>query len=210
MALALALARQLPQIHRRLRSGVWKITPDNAMPAFSEMTFATAGFGRIARGVLHRASVFGFKLAAFDPFVSEEAFQTAKVAKREMNDLFQEADILSLHLPLTPETRHLINPGNLRRMKKNSVIINTARGGLIDGIALAEALRSKTIAGAGLDVFEDEPLSPDHPLRDCQNALLTSHVAWFSESSVPKLQQLAALEVKRALLGQPLQNQVNK
>ena len=206
ITLALAQARQLPQIDTRLRVGKWKITPDKPMPAFREMTFATAGYGRIARAVLQRAKAFGFKLAAYDPYSAP----SGDVAAVSLDELFQQADILSLHSPLTAETKHLVNSARLAQMKPTAIVVNTARGGLIDTKALAEALQAGTIAAAGLDVFETEPLEEDHPLRKCPNALLTSHVAWFSQSSVPKLQQLAAEEALRGLLGKPLSNQVNK
>ena len=207
VALALAHARQLLQIDTRIRSGVWKIYPDKPMPSFSEMTFATAGYGRIARAVLDRARIFGFKVAAYDPYVAPPS---DRVAPLSLDELFRQADILSLHIPLSSETEHLVNAGRLAQMKPTSIIVNTARGGLIDTVALAQALQAGTIAAAGLDVFESEPLEKDHPLRKCPNALLTSHVSWFSEKSVPKLQRLAAQEAVRALKGEPLRNQVNK
>lgn len=207
VAVALAQARQLIQIDARTRAGLWKIIPDKPMPSFSEMTFATAGYGRIARAVLDRAKAFGFRLAAYDPYVS---VPSDSVAFLSLDELFRQADILSLHVPLSPETKHLVNANRLAQMKPTSLIVNTARGGLIDTVALSEALQNGTIAAAGLDVFECEPLEETHPLRKCPNALLTSHVAWFSESSVPKLQRLAAQEAVGALQGKPLRNQVNK
>ena len=209
MAMALSLVRQLPMLDRRLRAGTWKITPDHPMPALSNMTFATAGLGRIARAVLARARAFGCRLAAYDPYVPPEVFRSHSVTQLTMDELFKQADVLSLHLPLTPETRHLVNAATLAKLKPTSIIVNTARGGLIDTVALAEALQSGVIAGAGLDVFEPEPLPDRHPLRQCSNAILTSHVGWFSDQSVPKLQRLAAEEVVRALRGEALQNQVN-
>ncbi|NNM86068.1 MAG: C-terminal binding protein [Phycisphaerales bacterium] len=208
MAMALALARQLPQVDRRVRGGVWKITPDAAMPALGDMTFATAGLGRIARAFLTRARAFGVRLAAFDPFVPAEVFAAEGIAQLTLEQLLQQADVLSLHLPLTPQTRGLINLSTLAKMKCSAILINTARGGLVDGAALAAALQNRVIAGAGVDVFEAEPLPQDHPLRQCDNALLTSHIGWFSERSVPKLQRLAAEEVVRGLRGEPLKNKV--
>jgi D-3-phosphoglycerate dehydrogenase len=210
VALATSLARQLPQIHERVTSGTWKIIPDKPMPAFRNMIFATAGFGRIAQAVLNRASAFRFQLAAYDPYVTEKTFRKAGVRRLSLEELFDKADILSLHSQLTPETKHLVNKVRLRRMKSTAIIVNTARGGLIDTNALAEALQSDQIFGAGLDVYETEPLPADHLLRHCRNALLTSHIAWYSETSVPQLQRLAAEEIVRAFRGEPLKNQVNK
>jgi D-3-phosphoglycerate dehydrogenase len=209
VALALSLGRQLPQLDRRLRDGVWKMLPVSPMPAFRGMTFATAGFGRIARAVLERVRPFGFRLAAYDPFVAAPEFDNAGVQRLNMDELFAQADILSLHLPLTPQTQHLVSAARLRTMKSHAIVVNTARGPLIDTVALALALREKQIAFAGIDVFEPEPLPADHPLLGCDNALLTSHVAWYSESSVPKLQRMVAEEVVRGLRGEKVRNQVN-
>ena len=210
VSLALALARQLPAIDRRLRSGTWKITPDRPMPALRETTFATAGFGRIARTAHEMMRGFGGKRIAYDPYVPAEAMAAAGVEKVELEALFPRADFLSLHLPLTPETKHFVNAARLAQMKKTAIVVNTARGPLVDTVALAAALQSGVIAGAGIDVFEKEPLERDHPLLACANALLTSHVAWYSEASIPRLQQLAAEETVRGLRGEPLKNQVNR
>jgi D-3-phosphoglycerate dehydrogenase len=210
LALALALTRQLPQIDHRLRSGTWKITPDRPMPALHASTFATAGFGRIARTAHEMMRSFGCTRIAYDPYVTADVMKAAGVEKVELDPLFTRADILSLHLPITPETKHFVSAARLAQMKKTALVVNTARGPLVDTVALAAALQGGVIAGAGLDVYEKEPIEKDHPLFACPNALLTSHVAWYSESSIPRLQQLAAEEVIRGLRGEPLKNQVNK
>lgn len=198
-SLALALARQLPQIDRRVREGNWSIVPPRPMPAFRESTFATIGYGRIARAVLDRARGFGFQLAACDPYLSRDFEFPPDVRRVDFEDALRLADILSLNVPLTGDTRHMIAPGTLAMMKPTSLLINTARGALIDTVALADALDRRVIAGAGLDVFEAEPLPSDHPLRNCRNALLTSHVSWYSQLSGPNLQRLAAEEAVRSL-----------
>jgi D-3-phosphoglycerate dehydrogenase len=210
VSLALALSRQLPQIDRRLRSGTWKIVPDKPMPALRETTFATAGFGRIARTAHEMMKNFGGKRIAYDPYISAEIMQAAGVEKVNLEELFTRADILSLHLPHTPDTTHFVNAARMAQMKKNAIIVNTARGPLIDTKALAVALNAGTIAAAGLDVYEKEPVEKDHPLFSCPNALLTSHVAWYSESSIPRLQQLAAEEAVRGIKGEPFRIQVNR
>lgn len=210
VSMAVALARQLPSIDARLRAGTWKITPDRQMPSLREMTFATAGFGRIARSAHHMIRGFGGKRIAYDPFVPADVMAMEGVEKVEIDDLFTRADLVSLHLPLTAETKHFVNAERLKEMKPTAIIINTARGPLIDTVALAAALKNYQIAGAGIDVFETEPLPADHPLRSAPRAILTSHVAWYSESSIPRLQRLAGEEVVRGLKGEPLKNQVNK
>ncbi len=209
ISMALSLARQLESTNRRVRAGDWKIIPPAKMPAFRTMTFATVGFGRIARAVHNRARVFGFKLAAYDKFVSSEAMAQECVSFLNLDELFKQADVLALHCQLTDETKHLVNTARLQQMKSSAILVNTARGALIDTNALATALNAGTVAAAGLDVFETEPLPETHPLRSCENVLLTSHTAWYSESSVPELQKKAAEELVRGLLGKPLQNQVN-
>jgi D-3-phosphoglycerate dehydrogenase len=206
IALALALVRQLPATDRRLRAGEWKITPPLPMPSLGNMTFATAGFGRIARAVLKRAAAFGCRLAAYDPFVPEDVFKAENVVRLDADELVREADILSLHLPLTAETRHFLHAQNLGLMKPHAVVVNTARGGLIDTVALAAALEAGRPAFAGLDVFDPEPLAEGHPLRTAPNALLTSHTAWFSNESIVKLQKFAAEEIARCLAGEPFKN----
>lgn len=209
ISMALSLARQLESTNRRVRAGDWKIIPPTKMPAFRTMTFATVGFGRIARAVHQRARAFGFKLAAYDKFVSSEAMAQEGVSFLNLDELFKQADVLALHCQLTDETKHLVNTARLKQMKSSAIFVNTARGALIDTNALATALNAGTVAAAGLDVFEIEPLPETHPLRSCENVLLTSHTAWYSESSVPELQKKAAEELVRGLLGKPLQNQVN-
>jgi D-3-phosphoglycerate dehydrogenase len=209
LALALALARQLPQIDARVRAGTWSITPPAPMPAFREMTFATVGLGRIARRVLDRARPFGFRLAAYDPAVAAADAAALGVDLLALDDLVAVADLLSLHCPHTPETHHLLNAERLARMKPTAVVVNTSRGALVDGAALAAALAAGHLGGAGLDVFDPEPLPPDDPLRTAPNALLTSHVSWYSAQSVPRLQRLAAEEAARALRGEPLLHPVS-
>ncbi len=210
VSLALALVRQLPQIDSRLRSGTWKITPDRPMPALHASTFATAGFGRIARTAHEMMAGFGCQRIAYDPYVTAEVMKAAGVEKVEMDALFARADVLSLHLPATAETKHFVSAERLTQMKKTAIVVNTARGPLVDTAAAAAALKAGTIAGLGVDVYEKEPVEKDHPLFAAPNALLTSHVAWYSESSIPRLQQLAGEEVVRGLRGEPFKNQVNK
>jgi D-3-phosphoglycerate dehydrogenase len=152
---------------------------------------------------------FGFRLGAYDPFVPDEAFEAAGVTKMGLDEAIREADILALHLPLTTETRHVLNRERLAAMKYGAIVVNTARGALVDTVALAEALVSGHVGGAGLDVFEAEPLEEGHPLRRSPNTILTSHVAWYSEASVPRLQVMAAEEVVRGLKGERLRNRVN-
>ncbi len=199
VTLALSLARQITAIDRQVRQGEWKIVPPRPMLAARQSTFVTIGYGRIARAVLQRARSFRFQLATCDPYLGVDVELPPDVARVEFEDALAMADILALNVPLTKETRHMIDAAAFAQMKPTSLLINTARGALVDTVALADALENGVIAGAGLDVFETEPLPADHPLRRCPNALLTSHVSWYSELSGPNLQRLAAEEAVRSL-----------
>ena len=207
VALAFALARQLTQTHNRTASGEWKIIPPNPALPFYEMTFATIGFGRIAREVFKRVSPFGFKKMAYDPFVNAEQMQAHGVACAGFDELIQQADIISLHMPLTADTHHLINTAVLHKMKPGAILVNTSRGALIDTVALAQKLKEGNLSAA-LDVYEKEPLPTDHPLMHCDNTILTSHTAWYSEKSVPTLQRMAAEELVRGLTTGNVNNRV--
>ena len=200
-ALAMALSRQIPAIDREVRGGFFSSTPRRPMPASRQMTFVTIGFGRIARALLERAQACKFNVATCDPYLPANAELPMGVRNLSMEQALSTADILSLHAPLTDATRHMINAATLSMLKPTSLLINTARGGLVDTIALADALNQGRLAGAGLDVFEQEPLPETHPLLKCPNVLLTSHVAWYSEISGKELQRMAAEEAVRALRG---------
>ena len=207
-ALAMALTRQIPTIDREVRGGFWSSSPRRSMPASRQMTFVTIGFGRIARGVLERAQACKFNIATCDPYLPVNTELPMNIKLLSMEQALATADILSLHVPLTAATHHMFNASTLSVLKPTSVLINTARGGLVDTFALADALNKGRLGGAGLDVFEQEPLPQTHPLLKCPNVLLTSHVAWYSESSGKELQRMAAEEAVRALSGQPLQSRL--
>jgi D-3-phosphoglycerate dehydrogenase / 2-oxoglutarate reductase len=207
-ALAMALARQIPDIDRQVRSGFWSNAPQRPMPASRQMSFVTVGFGRIARAVLERALACKFKIAICDSYLPANVELPMGILNLSMEQALATADILSLHAPLNEATRHMMNAQTLSSLKPTSLLVNTARGGLVDSLALANALDNGHLAGAGLDVFEQEPLPRDHPLFNCANVLLTSHVAWYSETSGVELQRMAAEEAVRALRGQPLESRL--
>lgn len=210
LALLLGIVRRIPQIDRDVRNGLWNIAPYRPMMGLSGKVLGLAGFGNIARAVAERAKPFGLRIAAYDPYLDDGAFERAGAVKVDWETLVTQSDILSLHLPLTERTKHLIDRTTLRRMKRESVIVNTSRGGLIDTAALAEALESRTISGAALDVLETEPAAPDHPLFAYGNCIVTSHCAWYSELSIVRLQQSAAWEVRKYFEGEMPRNIVNR
>jgi D-3-phosphoglycerate dehydrogenase len=203
-ALALALARQIPFWDASIRRGEWPSGTNRPLHRLDVLTFGVLGAGLIGKATLQRMRGFGVRLVAHDPSLTAEELADLGVEKLGLDELFERADILSLHLPLNEDTQFIVNDRRLRKMKSSALLINTARGGLVDSEALAAALASGVIAGAGIDVHESEPLAQDHPLRDCPNAILTPHIGYYSVESVSRLQQLAAEEAERALLGKPL------
>lgn len=209
IALALSSIRQIAEVDKNVRNGQWNIMLPRPIAPISALTFGIAGFGRIARGVARRALGVGFQVCAHDPFIDNGVMEAAGVNPVSIADLFQTADILTLHLPLTDETKYIVDSPRLRTMKRNAVIINTSRGGLIDIDALVQCLNEGIIWGAALDVFEDEPLPRAHPVRDTRNVILSSHVAWYSDRSIPLLQRMAAEEINRYFTGKPVLNRVN-
>jgi D-3-phosphoglycerate dehydrogenase len=204
LALTLALTRAIPQLDRAVRLETWKPSLPYPIHSFENLTFGVLGFGRIGRAAIQRARAFEYRLAACDPYVDSSIFSEEGVARMDLDTLTGCADVLSLHCPLTPETDHLFDAARLSKMKSGAILINTARGAIVDNHALAEALSSGRLAAAGIDVFEQEPLPPDHPLLASPNALLTPHYAWNSTESEHRLHRRAAEEVARALRGQPL------
>ena len=152
----------------------------------------------------------GFKrILVVDPLLTDKQASQAGVTRVNLDTLCREADFISLHAPLTPDTHHLIGEAELAKMKPSAVLVNTSRGGLIDEQALINALLQQRIFAAGLDVFESEPLSAKSPLLQMDNTLCTDHTAWFTEESVVELQSKAAHEVRRAFEGEHPLNWVN-
>ena len=205
VALLLALLRKIKVLDQGVRSGVWDpVGLAKPLPPFAKATIGFVGLGRIGTAVLERLRPFGFSFAVHDPFLSPDEALELGVDLLDLRSLLAEVDGLSLHVPLTPETYHLLDEERLGFMKPTAVVVNTARGGLIDADALAQALQAGKLGGAALDVFEDEPLPPESSLRSPQHIFLAPHAAWYSEDSLPRLQRLAAEEAARALRGEPL------
>jgi D-3-phosphoglycerate dehydrogenase len=192
MALLLALQRQLCSVHGLVRSGTWKITPPVSLPPLRDSILGLVGFGRIARLVSRRAAAFGMTVLASDPLVSPAVITEGGASPATLDVVFGTSDIVSLHCPLTEETHHLAGRNTLVHMKPLAILVNTSRGGLVDTGALVDALTHQRLAGAALDVVEEEPLEANHPLLSFQNVIVTSHTAWYSNKSVGELQRKAA------------------
>jgi D-3-phosphoglycerate dehydrogenase / 2-oxoglutarate reductase len=180
-ALLFGVARDFPMADRRVREGKWKRTNG---PRVMGSTIGIVGLGRIGQAVATRAIGVGMKVHAYEPFPSQAFLKEwPAVVLTSLDDLFARSDYVSLHLPLSPETQHMINAKSLARMKAGSVLINTARGGLVDENALCDALRSGHLRGAGLDVFEVEPLPLSSPLLEFDNVLFAGHTAGIDNES---------------------------
>lgn len=157
-----------------VRQGLWSRFP---MRELSAKTVGLVGFGRIGRRLAELLSGFGVKILAYDPYLNEQAARERNVTPATLEDLLAQSDIVSLHLPSTPETHHMINAESIAKMKDGAYLINTARGSLVDEKALYDALVSGKLSGAGLDVFEKEPVTADNPLFGLQNTALAPHVS---------------------------------
>ena len=173
-------------------------------------TIGIVGFGRIGQVVAEKSKAFGLKVLAADPVVSPDLVSKCGATLVPMNELLKESDFVTLHAPLLPETLDLIGRKELHLMKKDSFLINAARGPLIDEDALYKALTSGEIGGAGLDVMVDNIPSMDHPLLTLENIIVTPHIAFFSQESILELEQRAAKEVVRVYRGEMPDNLVNQ
>lgn len=210
LALLLAATRRIATRNRDVRDGQWGIGQREPMFRLAGKILGVVGFGRISRCFVQKASGIGFKrILVVDPLLTDKQASQAGVTRVNLDTLCREADFISLHAPLTPDTHHLIGEAELAKMKPSTVLVNTSRGGLIDEQALINALLQQRIFAAGLDVFESEPLSAKSPLLQMDNTLCTDHTAWFTEESVVELQSKAAHEVRRAFEGEHPLNWVN-
>ena len=186
LMLLLAAQRRLPRMDRFVRDGSWA-QGENARSVahpvrrLSTMTLGLVGFGTIARLVVQRAAPFGLRILASDPFVGPEVASEYGVTLMPLDELLAESDIVSLHVFLNAETRHLINAERLAKMKSTAILVNTSRGPVVDEAALIETLRAGRLAAAALDVFEQEPLDPASPLMDMDNVILLPHYASYSD-----------------------------
>ena len=208
MALLLAAARRLLVLHQNVQDGQWKWQVAKPIYRLRGKTLGLVGFGKIPRAVAARAMSFGLRVIAFDPYVTVADCDKTGVVKADLDDLLRQADFVSIHAPLTAETKGLMSMERFRLMKRTAVIINTSRGPVIEEKALVKALEEGWIAGAALDVLHTEP--PKHnPFIRMKNVILTPHAGFYSEEAVEELRVTAALEVKRVLTGEPPCHVVN-
>lgn len=177
LTLILSTMKNLPLYDTEVRSGGWG---RYRMKELSGKTVGIIGFGRIGKRLAGLLSGFGCTIIAYDPYPDMEAAASLDTQFVPLDELLSRSDVISLHIPLNDKTRHIINADTISRMKDGVYFVNTSRGGLVDEAALVEALKSGKIAGAGLDVFEKEPVTPDNPLFDLDNDVLAPHVSALS------------------------------
>ncbi len=209
MALLLASARKIAFYDRLVRAGRWEVPPGKPLFRLAGSTLGLVGFGNIARQVALRAAAFGMRVLYSDPYVMQGQFD-APGRKMELLDMLKEADFISVHPPLMPQTRKMIDDEAFSRMKPNAILINCGRGPIVDTDALVRALDAKKIAGCALDTTDPEPLPDPHPLRGRENVIINPHVAWYSEQAMVGLQAGAPNEVRRVLSGELPVNVVNR
>jgi D-3-phosphoglycerate dehydrogenase len=208
MALLLAVVRKIPSSSARTHGGRWEMKAVVPIHRLRGSVMGLVGFGRIPQLVVPKAHAFGMAVLAYDPYVPPDVFARLGVESVSFAGLLSRSDYVSVHSPLTPETRGLFNAETFARMKRGAYLVNTARGPVIDEEALAAALDAGQLAGAALDVMVQEP-PPPSPLFGRDNVIITPHTSFYSEESLVELQTKAAQEVVAVLSGQTPRNPVN-
>ena len=216
-ALILATARRIVEADRFVRTGEWYRTGTGWHPMMMlgleihGATIGIIGMGRIGRAVAKRARGFDMRVLYYDKYrLSEEVERSLCATYVDLDTLLKESDVVSIHTPLTKETYHLIGEEELRKMKPTAILVNTSRGKVIDTLALAKALKEKWIAGAGLDVHEEEPLPPDHPLTKLDNVVLAPHIGSATHKTRTRMATLVAENLIAFLKGEIPPTLVNK
>ena len=195
LSLMLALSKQLPLMDRSVRNDQFSVRFKNHPKDLREKTLGLLGFGRIGSDLSKACqNIFQMNIIAYDPFLPDDVKKKYGTQIRfvDLKTLFSEADVISIHVPLTDDTRHLAGEQEISWMKPDAIIINTARGPVMDEVALAQALKDGRIGGAGLDVFENEPVAPDNPLLKLDNVILTPHTAALTRECVIRMATEAA------------------
>ena len=210
--LLLAVNRKLLYCHEMVSGGRWAeaYAGLGSMPKIHGSTLGLVAFGNIARAVARRGQGFGMRVLAYDPFVAAEAMTPLSVEPRSLDELLREADFVSVHAPHSKGTHHLIGEEQFKLMKPSSVIVNTGRGKVVDEPALIRALQQGRIAGAGLDVLEEEPPEANNPLLNMSNVIVTPHMASYSDEANVARRRRVGQEIAAALTGKRPRNVVNK
>jgi D-3-phosphoglycerate dehydrogenase len=210
LAFILATTRQVVANCVHVRSGTWGLAvPLDQMRTLRDLTIGVVGFGRIGREVASRLKPFKSRVLVHDPVVASSEIERAGCYPVGLHELYSQADVITLHCPSTAQTRGMLNRESLAQTKPGVILVNLARGDLIDSVALTEGLQSGQVGAAALDVFAPEPIPGDHPILKMGNVIVASHVASCSVPAVRKLRETAANLAAMALCGDPLPSVVN-
>ena len=210
LALLLAWNRKIVTMDRQVHAGMWSgRVPGERTGSLHGETVGIVGLGNIGSAFARRVAALETKVIACDPYVDDAHFKALGVERVSLETLAERADYVSVHTLLNAETRHLIGEAFFRRMKPTAILINTSRGPVVDEVALARALQDKRLAGAALDVWEQEPVAADNPLLKMDNVIATPHAAYFSSPAVAQVPRRCGEEVARVLTGQRPLNVVN-
>ena len=209
LAMILALVRRLPALDEATRRGDWNIAAARGVRRRDELVLGIIGVGRIGGRVASSAGALGFTVTGFDPHLPESTVRERGAQPVSLDDLITSSDVISLHLPLSDDTRGLIDRARIEQMRRGAILVNTARSGLLDEDALVEALAGGMLAGAALDAYEHEPLALDSPLLSAPNLILTPHIAHYSNASHREIVEKALADVVRVLRGEPPRYPVN-
>jgi D-3-phosphoglycerate dehydrogenase len=201
LALLFSFARKVVLLNERIKQGVWDYNLGKPIRRMGNQVLGVMGFGRIPRNLVAKAKAFGFHIVVYDPYVDAQIVRDSGAEPVSLEELFRQSDYVSVHTPLTKDTTGLVGRELLSIAKPNLVIINTSRGPVIDENALIDALQHGRIAGAALDVLEEEPIRPDHPFLGMDNVILTPHIAWYSEEAEAELRTKCARNVLDVLQG---------
>ncbi|MEW6243869.1 MAG: C-terminal binding protein [Bacillota bacterium] len=210
LAAMLCFARKIPFLNDYVKRGNWSFSEHRPIHRLRGSTLGLVGFGQIARALAEKARPLGLRMVVSDPFVDASTIAEFGASKVSLEELLRESDYISLHVPLTPETRGLIGKDTLSLVKPGAFLINTSRGQLVDESALHEALVSGRLAGAALDVLEREAYDSENPLFALDNVIITPHSAFYSEEAVQELREKVIAECVRVLTGKSPKYLVNK
>lgn len=210
MTLLLSLARKIVYCDGLVRNGRWEGKAAAPIRRLRGSTIGLVGLGKIPQALVPKAQAFGLRVIAYDPFIAADAAAALEVELVDFDGLLARSNYISIHAPLTDDTRHLFNADAFKQMRSDALLINTARGPLVDEQALAEALDQGQIGGAALDVLAVEPPATDCPLLHRDNVIVTPHIAYYSEEAMDDLQTKAARDVASVLSGKAPKYPVNK
>lgn len=210
IALILACIRKLFVLDNAVKRGRWDVRVADPIYRFQDCTIGLIGFGAIAKRIVQKLQAFGCSFIAYKPRLDSELFAQYNVKPVSFEELLRQADVISIHAPLIPETKHMFGEREFRLMKESGYLINTSRGGIIDEEALYTALKGKWIAGAALDVVSEEPLNARNALLTLENIIITPHAAFYSLKAISELQKWTARGVAQSLRGEIPTHLVNR